>query len=308
MQAALLCHIMACATQSDALVFFVNGRKIIEQNADPEKLLLFYLRKGLRLSGTKYSCGIGGCGACTVMISTYEPTSKKIMHYPANSCLLPICSLHGSAVTTVEGVGSKKTRVHPIQERLAKCHGSQCGFCTPGMVMSMYALLRNHPDPSMEQITAALDGNLCRCTGYRPIIDTYKSFAGETACCQLRGTGQCCLDKEDVCSSSDKGNQMHSDLCNPEEFQPVDPTQEFIFPPELMRMAQEQQKRTLVFHGERTTWISPTNLRELLELKAMYPKAPLVVGNTSVGLEMKLDGVHHPVIIHPTRIPALHVD
>uniref|UniRef100_A0A8C3S4B4 FAD-binding PCMH-type domain-containing protein n=1 Tax=Chelydra serpentina TaxID=8475 RepID=A0A8C3S4B4_CHESE len=286
---------MACSTQSDALVFFVNGRKV--------RLLLFF-----RLSGTKYGCGIGGCGACTVMISTYEPTSKKIMHYPANSCLLPICSLHGSAVTTVEGVGSTKTRVHPIQERLAKCHGSQCGFCTPGMVMSMYALLRNHPDPSMEQIAAALDGNLCRCTGYRPIIDTYKSFAGETACCQLRGTGQCCLDKEeDVCSSSDKGNQMRSDLCSPEEFQPIDPTQEFIFPPELMRMAQEQQKRTLVFHGERTTWISPTNLRELLELKAMYPKAPLVVGNTSVGLEMKLDGVHHPVIIHPTRIPDLHV-
>ncbi|KAM7152977.1 aldehyde oxidase 2-like isoform 1-T1 [Macrochelys suwanniensis] len=285
-----------------------NNKKIIERNADPETLLLFYLRKGLRLSGTKYGCGIGGCGACTVMISTYEPTSKKIMHYPANSCLLPICSLHGSAVTTVEGVGSTKTRVHPIQERLAKCHGSQCGFCTPGMVMSMYALLRNHPDPSMEQITAALDGNLCRCTGYRPIIDTYKSFAGETACCQLRGTGQCCLDKEeDVCSSSDKGNQMRSDLCSPEEFQPIDPTQEFIFPPELMRMAQEQQKRTLVFHGGRTTWISPTNLRELLELKAMYPKAPLVVGNTSVGLEMKLDGVHHPVIIHPTRIPDLHV-
>uniref|UniRef100_A0A8C4WS49 FAD-binding PCMH-type domain-containing protein n=1 Tax=Gopherus evgoodei TaxID=1825980 RepID=A0A8C4WS49_9SAUR len=291
---------MACSTQSDALVFFVNGRK-------NQQLFSLTAAFAVRLSGTKYGCGIGGCGACTVMISTYEPTSKKIMHYPANSCLLPICSLHSSAVTTVEGVGSTKTRVHPIQERLAKCHGSQCGFCTPGMVMSMYALLRNHPEPSMEQITAALDGNLCRCTGYRPIIDTYKSFTGETACCQLRGTGQCCLDKEDVCSSSDKGNQMHSGLCNPEEFQPVDPTQEFIFPPELMRMAQEQQKRTLVFRGERTTWISPTNLRELLELKAMYPKAPLIVGNTSVGLEMKRDGVHHPVFIHPTRIPDLHV-
>ncbi|XP_074858018.1 aldehyde oxidase 2-like isoform X2 [Carettochelys insculpta] len=241
------------------------------------------------------------------MISTYEPTSKKIRHYPANSCLLPICSLHGSAVTTVEGLGSTKTRVHPIQERLAKCHGSQCGFCTPGMVMSMYALLRNHPEPSMEQITAALDGNLCRCTGYRPIIDTYKSFSGEKGCCPLRGTGQCCLDKEDVCAASDKGNQMLSDLCIPEEFQPIDPTQEFIFPPELMRMAQQQTKRTLVFYGERTTWISPANLCELVELKAMYPKAPLVVGNTSVGLEMKLAGVHHSIIIHPTRIPELHV-
>uniref|UniRef100_A0A452HK53 FAD-binding PCMH-type domain-containing protein n=1 Tax=Gopherus agassizii TaxID=38772 RepID=A0A452HK53_9SAUR len=252
----------------------------------------------VRLSGTKYGCGIGGCGACTVMISTYEPTSKKIMHYPANSCLLPICSLHSSAVTTVEGVGSTKTRVHPIQERLAKCHGSQCGFCTPGMVMSMYALLRNHPEPSMEQITAALDGNLCRCTGYRPIIDTYKSFTGVG-----RKTNRSPFSKVSTnfeCSVSGSLTKIRfSEL--------LYPTQEFIFPPELMRMAQEQQKRTLVFRGERTTWISPTNLRELLELKAMYPKAPLIVGNTSVGLEMKRDGVHHPVFIHPTRIPDLHV-
>ncbi|XP_014374705.1 aldehyde oxidase 3 [Alligator sinensis] len=299
---------MACPPQSDELIFFVNGRKMMESCADPEEELLSYLRKGLRLTGTKKGCGIGGCGACTVMISTYDPVSKKILHYPANSCLLPICSLHGTAVTTVEGVGSTKTRIHPIQERLAKCHGSQCGFCTPGMVMSMYALLRNHPEPSMEQITAALDGNLCRCTGYRPIIESYKSFAGEPTCCQLRGTGQCCLDQEGgVSSSSDRGDRMRSGLCNPEEFQPADPSQEFIFPPELMRMAQEQQGRTLFFQGERTTWISPASLRELLELKTKYPKAPVVVGNTSVGLDMKLGGVHHPVILHPDRIPELRI-
>ncbi|KYO33619.1 hypothetical protein Y1Q_0008773 [Alligator mississippiensis] len=299
---------MACPPQSDELIFFVNGRKMMESCADPEEELLSYLRKGLRLTGTKKGCGIGGCGACTVMISTYDPVSKKILHYPANSCLLPICSLHGAAVTTVEGVGSTKTRIHPIQERLAKCHGSQCGFCTPGMVMSMYALLRNHPEPSMEQITAALDGNLCRCTGYRPIIESYKSFAGEPTCCQLRGTGQCCLDQEGgVSSSSDRGDRMRSGLCNPEEFQPADPSQEFIFPPELMRMAQEQQGRTLVFQGERTTWISPASLWELLELKTKYPKAPVVVGNTSAGLDMKLGGVHHPVILHPNRIPELRI-
>uniref|UniRef100_A0A7M4FWP6 Aldehyde oxidase 3-like n=1 Tax=Crocodylus porosus TaxID=8502 RepID=A0A7M4FWP6_CROPO len=240
------------------------------------------------LTGTKKGCGIGGCGACTVMISTYDPVSKKILHYPANSCLLPICSLHGTAVTTVEGVGSTKTRIHPIQERLAKCHGSQCGFCTPGMVMSMYALLRNHPEPSMEQITAALDGNLCRCTGYRPIIESYKSFAGEPTCCQLRGTGQCCLDQEGgVSSSSDRGDRVR---CRGAL---------------ILRMAQEQQGRTLVFQGERTMWISPASLRELLELKTKYPKAPVVVGNTR--LDMKIGGVHHPVILHPDRISELRI-
>ncbi|XP_010123270.1 PREDICTED: aldehyde oxidase 2-like [Chlamydotis macqueenii] len=298
---------MACPQQSDELVFFVNGRKVIERQADPEELLLYYLRKKLRLSGTKYGCGVGGCGACTVMISTYDPVAKQIHHHPANSCLLPICSLHGAAVTTVEGVGSIKTRIHPIQERLAKCHGSQCGFCTPGMVMSIYALLRNHAVPSMEQIISALDGNLCRCTGYRPIIDSYTSFAREATCCKLRGTGQCCLDQEECVCSSSTGAQIHSGLCNPEEFPPMDPTQEFIFPPELMRMAQEQQRTSLIFHGKRTTWISPTNLKELLELKAKYPKAPLVVGNTSVGLKNNCHGAYHPIILHPVRIPEMHV-
>ncbi|NWY50174.1 AOXB oxidase, partial [Chionis minor] len=260
----------------------------------------------VRLSGTKYGCGVGGCGACTVMISTYDPVAKQIEHRPANSCLLPICSLHGAAVTTVEGVGSIKTRIHPIQERLAKCHGSQCGFCTPGMVMSMYALLRNHAEPSMEQIISALDGNLCRCTGYRPIIDSYTSFAREPTGCQLKGTGKCCLDqKETVCASS-RGGQIHSGLCNP-EFAPVDPTQEFIFPPELTRMAQEQQRRTLIFHGRRTRWISPTNLKELLELKAKYPKAPLVLGNTSVGFRKNCNDAYHPIILHPVRIPEMYV-
>uniref|UniRef100_A0A803TTV6 FAD-binding PCMH-type domain-containing protein n=1 Tax=Anolis carolinensis TaxID=28377 RepID=A0A803TTV6_ANOCA len=203
----------------------------------------------VRLTGTKYGCGIGGCGACTVMISTYNADSKKIRHYPANSCLLPLCSLYGAAVTTVEGVGTTTTKLHPIQQRLAKCHGSQCGFCTPGMVMSMYSLLRNHPEPSMEQIAAALDG--------KPAFSP-----------SLFGS---CL----------------SSLCKPEEFHPRDPTQDYIFPPELIRMAEENKGRTLVFHGERTTWISPVSLEELLDLKATYPDAPLVVGNTSIGEQVK---------------------
>nr|XP_008165070.1 aldehyde oxidase 1 isoform X2 [Chrysemys picta bellii] len=287
----------------DELIFSVNGRKIVEKNADPEQMLLSYLRKRLRLTGTKYGCGGGGCGACTVMISTYEPASKNIKHYSANACLLPICSLHGVAVTTVEGVGCTKTRIHPVQERLAKCHGSQCGFCTPGMVMSMYTLLRNHPEPSMEQIAAALAGNLCRCTGYRPILDGCKTFCKEPFCCQSKENGNCCLDQEDKL----KGEKFSTKLFSADEFQPLDPTQEFIFPPELMTMAENQPKRTLVFQGERTTWISPASLKELLELKAKYPKAPLVVGNTSVGPEMKFKGLHHPVLISPARILDLNV-
>ncbi|XP_052532366.1 aldehyde oxidase [Tympanuchus pallidicinctus] len=287
------------------LVFYVNGRKVIEKNADPEQMLLFYLRKRLRLTGTKYGCGGGGCGACTVMISTYEPAAKKIRHYSANACLLPICSLHGMAVTTVEGVGSTRTRIHPVQERLAKCHGSQCGFCTPGMVMSIYTLLRNHPEPTYEQMTAALAGNLCRCTGYRPILDACKTFCKDSVCCQSKANGSCCLDQEE--DLFDRKEKESARLFSPDEFQPLDPTQEFIFPPELMRMAENQPKRTLVFHGERMMWISPVTLDELQDLKAAHPKAPLVVGNTGVGPDMKFRGVFHPIVIAPARIPDLNV-
>ncbi|KAK7505492.1 hypothetical protein BaRGS_00003237 [Batillaria attramentaria] len=146
------------------LIFFVNGKQNILPKPDPE------------LTGTKLGCGEGGCGACTVMVSYYTPDSDAVRHLSANACLLPLCSLHGIAVTTVEGIGSLRTRLHPVQKRLAAAHGSQCGFCTPGFVMSMYTLLRNNPTPSLDDLETVFDGNLCRCTGYRPIIEGYRPF------------------------------------------------------------------------------------------------------------------------------------
>ncbi|XP_047402763.1 aldehyde oxidase isoform X1 [Sciurus carolinensis] len=290
------------------LIFYVNGRQVIEKNADPETMLLPYLRKNLRFTGTKYGCGGGGCGACTVMISQYDPIAKKIRHHPANACLTPICSLYGAAITTVEGIGSTKTRIHPVQERIAKCHGTQCGFCTPGMVMSIYTLLRNHPEPTLDQLTDALGGNLCRCTGYRPIIDVCKTFCKTSGCCQVKENGTCCLDQEiNGLPELEEGNKTSSKLFSEEKFLPLDPTQELIFPPELMIMAEKRPPKTRVFHGDRMTWISPVTLKELLETKFKYPQAPIVMGNTSVGPEMKFKGVFHPVIISPGRIEELNV-
>ncbi|XP_012866062.1 PREDICTED: aldehyde oxidase [Dipodomys ordii] len=294
--------------RASELLFFVNGRKVIEKNVDPETMLLPYLRKKLRLTGTKYGCGGGGCGACTVMISQYNSRTKKIRHYPANACLTPICSLHGTAVTTVEGVGSSKTRIHPIQERIAKCHGTQCGFCTPGMVMSMYTLLRNHPEPTLDQLTDALGGNLCRCTGYRPIIEAGKTFCKTSGCCQSKENGVCCLDQGvNGLPELEEDNKTSSVLFSEVEFLPLDPTQELIFPPELKIMAEKQPPKTRVFSGDRMMWISPVTLKELLEAKFKYPQAPVVMGNTSVGPEMKFKGVLHPVIISPDRIEELNV-
>uniref|UniRef100_A0A0D9REZ2 aldehyde oxidase n=1 Tax=Chlorocebus sabaeus TaxID=60711 RepID=A0A0D9REZ2_CHLSB len=299
---------MPCTSRSDELVFFVNGRKVMERNVDPEGTLLTFLRKNLRLTGTKHACGRGGCGACTVMVSKHDPVSRKIRqrHFSVTACLMPICSLYGAAVTTVEGVGSIKTRLHPVQERIAKSHGTQCGFCTPGMVMSMYTLLRNHPQPSEEQLMEALGGNLCRCTGYRPILESGRTFCMESNSCQQKGTGKSCLDwGENDSSPLGKKNEICTKLFAKEEFQSLDPTQELIFPPELLRMAENPEKRTLTFYGERVTWISPGTLKDLLELKVKHPEAPLVLGNTSLGPAMKSQGHFHPVLLSPARISEL---
>uniref|UniRef100_A0A8C2DMD6 Xanthine dehydrogenase n=1 Tax=Cyprinus carpio TaxID=7962 RepID=A0A8C2DMD6_CYPCA len=229
----------------------------------------------------KLGCAEGGCGACTVMVSKYHPHQNRIIHYAVNACLAPLCSLHHCAVTTVEGIGSVASKLHPVQERIAKAHGSQCGFCTPGIVMSMYALLRNSPQPSMHDIQEAFQGNLCRCTGYRPILEA-----------QSNG---CCMTNE---HTQEHVNVIQK-LYDQSEFMPLDPTQEIIFPPELMR--------ELRFAGERVLWIQPCSLEELLELKATYPNAKLVVGNTEVGIEMKFKNLLYPVILAPAYIPELNI-
>ncbi|XP_071996090.1 xanthine dehydrogenase/oxidase isoform X3 [Engystomops pustulosus] len=272
---------------------------VIEKNADPKMTLLTYLRRKLGLAGTKLGCGEGGCGACTVMVSRYCVFQEKILHYAVNACLAPICSLHEASVTTVEGIGSTKTRLHPIQERIAKSHGSQCGFCTPGIVMSLYALMRNTPQPSMEDIEDAFQGNLCRCTGYRPILQGFSTFTKE-GCCGGKTKNGCCTDTKEE-------NQIlpSSTLFDPSEFRPLDPTQEPIFPPELL-LYKNAPQRQLIFKGEGVTWYQPSNLNELLDLKSQYPNAKLVVGNTEVGIEVKFKNMLYPVIISPGRIAELN--
>ncbi|XP_067884000.1 xanthine dehydrogenase/oxidase-like [Heterodontus francisci] len=286
--------------ESDELVFFVNGQKVVEKNVDPELNLLTYLRNKLGLTGTKLGCGEGGCGSCTVMLSKYDLFEKKILHIAVNACLAPLCSLHRTAVTTVEGIGSTTTRLHPVQERIAKAHGSQCGFCTPGIVMSVYTLLRNNLKPTMEEIEDTLQGNLCRCTGYRAILEGFSTFAKPSSCCGGRG-------RENGCCKEQTGfSQTSPRLFDPSKFKPLDPTQEPIFPPELL-LIHESPQNTLLFKGERVTWIQPTTLEELLILKSRYPEARLVVGNTEVGIEMKMKNMLYPVILAPAHIPQLRL-
>uniref|UniRef100_UPI003AAE3139 xanthine dehydrogenase/oxidase n=1 Tax=Centroberyx gerrardi TaxID=166262 RepID=UPI003AAE3139 len=300
-------------TGTDELIFFVNGKKIVEKNPDPEMTLLTYLRRKLGLTGTKLGCAEGGCGACTVMLSRYQTHTQQLLHYSVNACLAPLCSLHLVAVTTVEGIGSVARKLHPVQERIAKAHGSQCGFCTPGIVMSMYALLRNNPTPKMADVEEAFQGNLCRCTGYRPILEGYKTFTVEGGCCGGRGgENGCCMTNGKTANgkltngnTADEPINEAPPLFDAAAFAPFDPTQEVIFPPELMSLSRGQRSRSLCFHSDRVVWMQPDSLDQFLLLKSKHPDARVVVGNTEVGIEVKFKNMLYPVILAPTFIPEL---
>lgn len=150
------------------VVFLLNGEETRIASCDPSMTLLDYLRETRRLTGTKEGCREGDCGACTVVVMTPGKDGPQIR--AVNSCILFLPTLDGSAIVTVEGV-APEGRLHPVQRELVDCHGSQCGFCTPGFVMSLLAADLNLEAPSDSRLNEILSGNLCRCTGYRPIAD-----------------------------------------------------------------------------------------------------------------------------------------
>jgi aerobic-type carbon monoxide dehydrogenase small subunit (CoxS/CutS family) len=138
--------------------FVLNGEPVTLE-VDAVETALHALRKKLSLKGTKEACGIGECGACTIVVD-----GKAV-----SACLMLAAQLHGREVLTVEGL-EREGDLHPIQQAFLDHHAVQCGFCTPGILMSAYALLREKPHPRREEIVESLSGNLCRCTGYQQII------------------------------------------------------------------------------------------------------------------------------------------
>ncbi len=143
----------------------VNGRPY-EREVDAETRLLDLLREELHLTGTKEGCGEGECGACTVLIGGR----------PVNSCLVLAFQADGADVLTIEGIANGD-RLHPVQQAFVDAGGVQCGFCTPGFILSTYALLNEVPDPTDDEIRTALEGNLCRCTGYGKIVEAVRLAA-----------------------------------------------------------------------------------------------------------------------------------
>ncbi|GAA5885066.1 hypothetical protein JCM6882_007215 [Rhodosporidiobolus microsporus] len=170
---------------SSTLTFYLNGTRVQLDGSsiDPDTSLLAFIRSQPGLTGTKQGCNEGGCGACTVCVQSIEPLTGRIQHLAINACLAPLVSIEGKHVITVEALGDSDNP-HPLQERMWKLSGSQCGFCTPGIVMSVYTMLREaayQRKLTVEDIElkGVLDGNLCRCTGYAPIFQAVKSFVGE---------------------------------------------------------------------------------------------------------------------------------
>jgi xanthine dehydrogenase small subunit len=167
---------MAAAPIRSELRFILNGQDVALRDVAPDHTLLDWLRLSRSLRGTKEGCAEGDCGACTVLVGRLTPQGG-LVYEGVNACIRFLGSLDGCHIVTVEHVAGAGDRLHPVQQAMVDYHGSQCGFCTPGFVMSLYALWMQSPNPSDEQIETALQGNLCRCTGYEPILRAARAIS-----------------------------------------------------------------------------------------------------------------------------------
>ncbi|MCB9230673.1 MAG: xanthine dehydrogenase small subunit [Bacteroidia bacterium] len=255
-------------TRTDIEFGFGNGTERIdfaaEAHLSPTTTLLQYLRGRSDRKGTKEGCAEGDCGACTVVLG--EPDGNGGMSYQAcDSCLIFLPQIHGKQLITVESIG-KSTALHPVQEAMVETGGSQCGYCTPGFIMSLFALYKQGPNPSRDEIDDALTGNLCRCTGYRPIVEA---------------AAQSCA----------KG--------------PHDPIAEFAPAMAKILQNLAQNSSTFEIRREDQVYFRPQNLTEALRLRQQHPTALLVNGSTDIGLLVTKQKRVLPVVIDLSGVQEL---
>ncbi len=156
-------------TEQGGIRFILDGEQVSVGDLPPTTTVLEFLRERLGRTGTKEGCAEGDCGACTVVLG--ELDGQRIVYRAVNSCVRFLPTVDGKELVTVESLRAADGALHPVQQAMVDCHGSQCGFCTPGFVMSLFALYLNESAPDRESVVRTIAGNLCRCTGYRPIID-----------------------------------------------------------------------------------------------------------------------------------------
>ena len=247
--------------------FLVNQALHSEHALDPNMTVLQYLREHLGKPGTKEGCASGDCGACTVVVGELvadESGTDSIRYRSLNSCLTFVSSLHGKQLISVEGL-KHQGELHSVQQAMADCHGSQCGFCTPGFVMSLFALQKNSQGPDLHQAQEALAGNLCRCTGYRPILD-----AAAQSCARP------CRDQFDA--------QQTQTIARLKAIAPQQTGE-----------LNSGDKRCLV----------PLTVADLAELYSSHPEARLLAGGTDLALEVTQFHRTLPVMIYVGHVAGL---
>lgn len=228
--------------------FLLNDTPVVLDHLPPDLTLLQYLREQAGLTGSKEGCASGDCGACTVVMA--EIVENTLQYRSINACITLLGTVHGKQVITVEGLGVDN-KLHPAQQALVDQHASQCGFCTPGIVMSLYALQCNHQQASQQQIEQALAGNLCRCTGYRPILQAAQKLQ---------------LQQQPI----DTANQ-----CSEEQQQKT-----------IRRLGVMQSTRQAGLSEQDRSLFIPTSIAELADLIDRHPQARLLAGGTDLVLEV----------------------
>jgi xanthine dehydrogenase small subunit len=227
---------------SEPIRFLLNGEHRTVADRDPNMTVLEYLRLAERKCGTKEGCAEGDCGACTVVLA--RPDGDGLRYEAVNSCIQLLPTVDGAQVITVEGLKQPDGALHPVQEAMVACHGSQCGFCTPGFVMSLFALWHRTKAPSREEVLQAMAGNLCRCTGYRPILDVAEEM--------YRGA---------AADRFDRQASAHATELN-----------------ELRRT------KGLQYEADGRRFFAPRDLSELSNVLARHPDAAILAGGTDFGL------------------------
>ena len=229
----------------DSITFLLGDTPRTLRGFDPAMTVLQYLRGPERRCGTKEGCAEGDCGACTVVLGKPGETPGTMDYTPANACIMFLPALDGAQLLTVEDLHAHGSALHPVQQAMADHHASQCGFCTPGFVMSLFALAhRPEAGPGRRDIDLALAGNLCRCTGYRPIVD-----AAAAACAAPLTDG--------FAAGAAATARRLGDIRDPD---PV------------------------AVNGSGTAFFAPTGVDDLVALLARHPEATILAGGTDVGL------------------------
>jgi xanthine dehydrogenase small subunit len=260
-------------TSMDTIQFVIDGELHELRNVDPTRTVLQFLREDLGRTGTKEGCAEGDCGACTVVLAELDGDGLAVR--AINSCIQFLPTLDGKELITVESLG-RNGELHPVQQAMVDHHGSQCGFCTPGFVMSLFALYKTNSKPSRREIDDALAGNLCRCTGYRPIIAAAEAMYDPTA----------------------DTDWLRQPATSKKGFKP--PAQR------VEALKKIQRDVGLQLHRPGKSFFAPTTAEECAGFLANHPDATILAGGTDIGLWVTKQHRELGTIIYTGRVAELN--